>query len=501
MAADEILVVGAGPVGLTLAVELARRGTAFRVIDKLAQPTDESRAIVVHARSLEMLDAMGVAEELIDASLRLDCLVAHAGGEELLRVELDGVDSPYPFTASLAQTETERILHERLAALGGEVERPVELTGLEQDDDGLSVRLRDAYGGEREERFGWVVGTDGGGGTVRGQCGMKLEGSFKGERFLLADVEAEYDQDRRGLHIFSHPDGPFLLFPMPGTRVRLIGELGDGPDREPTIDDVQAMADARAGGIRVTGAHWLTVFEIHHGLVPAFRRGRAFLAGDAAHVHSPAGGQGMNTGMQDAFNLGWKLDLAARGRATEALLDSYHAERRPIVEQVVKMTTGLTKVGSLRKPAVTQLRNHAAALLGRLGPIQRLVADETEEIGIAYPDSPIVAGAGRRARRGAPGPGDHAPSVLGLHERLRGTNHVALAIGAGAAPAADELAAGFPGLVDPLALSAPQVAERYGTGDQDALFVIRPDGYIAFRSVPADAAAARACLSRALTPA
>jgi 2-polyprenyl-6-methoxyphenol hydroxylase-like FAD-dependent oxidoreductase len=497
MSAERILVVGAGPVGLTLACELARRGTSFRLIDRAPAPTEQSRAIVVHARSLEMLDTMGAVDAVIAAAARIDRVFAHTGADELARIELGDVESPYPFTASLAQTETERVLRERLAGLGGAVDRPVELVGLDQDERGVTVRL-----GDGDERFGWVVGCDGAHSGVRAALDTKLEGSFKGERFLLADVEADYTQDRTGLHIYFDPGGPFMLFPMPGSRIRIIAQLDENAltDTEPTVDDVQAMADARGEGVRITGSHWIAIFEIHHGQVAAYRHGRVFLAGDAAHIHSPAGGQGMNTGMQDAFNLAWKLDLAARGRATEALLDSYHAERHPVAARVIKGSTALTRAATVRNPVAQELRNHAAGLVSHIGPIHRRAAAETEETSIAYTDSPIVANAGRRNPRRAPGAGDHAPSVLGLHERLRGTNHVALALGGpSAAAAADELAASFPGVVDPLAVGEAEVAERYGATGQDSLFVIRPDGYIAFRSAPADVEAARACLTRVLT--
>ena len=190
-----------------------------------------------------------------------------------------------------------------------------------------------------------MVGTDGSHSTVRHQMGLGLEGSFKGQTFLIADVEAEYDLPRESMHTFFHRDGTFLLFALRGDRVRIIAEVPTGSP-EPTLWEVQAIADARAGGIRLTEAHWLTVFEVHHAQVRSYRRGRAFLAGDAAHVHSPAGGQGMNTGMQDAFNLGWKLALALERHAAPSLLDSYDDERRPVAAQVIRQTTALTRLGT-----------------------------------------------------------------------------------------------------------------------------------------------------------
>jgi 2-polyprenyl-6-methoxyphenol hydroxylase-like FAD-dependent oxidoreductase len=510
-----VLVAGAGPVGLLTACELARRGTAFRLIDRLPEPTTESRAIVVHARSLEMLATVGAVDALIGASVPLDGVELHSRGKRLAKIGFTSVDSPYPFSASLAQTETERVLRERLAALGGRVERPVELVGLTQDADGVQATLRGPAGEEREEVYGWVVGADGGHSRVRSLVGRRLEGSFKGERFLLADVDAEHDYDPRRMHIFFTPEGPFLLFPMPGRRVRLMAQLDGGDDATPTLKETQAVADARAGGIRVTGSHWLSSFEIHHGQVPRYRTGRVFLAGDAAHIHSPAGGQGMNTGMQDAFNLAWKLDLAARGRATEALLDSYHAERHPVARRVIQGTTALTRVATVRPLQVQRVRDHAASLLTSLGPVERKAAEQVEETDIAYPDSPVIDGGG-----------EHAPDVANLRTAEGGTTtmhallgsgaHTAvhLAIHAGDAAAAvgrlreagDALAhvVVLPGPADPIdgatVVLDPgrRVARRYGAGDDGALVLVRPDGYVAGRADPPDPGATLACLRRAV---
>ena len=498
--AAAVLVVGAGPVGLLLACELARREIPIRVVDKLPRPTNESRAIIVHARSLEMLERVGVSEEVISAGVKVTGAEFHFDGQAGARVPLDTVDSPFPFSVSLAQTETERILTERLRALGVEVERGVELTGLEQDDGLVQAQLRHEDGGEESFECAFVGGTDGSHSTVRSALGTRLEGSFKGERFLLADVEASYDLDRSHIHsYFASAAGPLFVFPMRGARLRVVAQISQDalPGGEPTLADAQDILDRRAGGIRLTESHWLTVFEIHHAQVPQYRHGRAFLAGDAAHVHSPAAGQGMNTGMQDSFNLAWKLALATQGDAAPGLLDSYHAERHPVAARVIEQTTRMTALGTLQHKGVRTLRNHLIHLAAGLAPVRRKMADQIEETTISYRDSPIVARAAHQ--RDAPEPGDAAPDVPGLaggrslHALLaERAGHTLLQVGpAKVEPAAESL----DGLVvtpeiDPEGL----VAERYGVGDHGGLFAIRPDGYVGAR--PADADELEAYLAR-----
>jgi 2-polyprenyl-6-methoxyphenol hydroxylase-like FAD-dependent oxidoreductase len=499
-----VLVVGAGPVGLVLACELARRDVAIRVVDKLAAPTDESRAIVVHARSLEMMERIGVADALIATGVEVTAATFHADGKTLARVALDTVDSPYPFSISTAQTETERVLTERLAELGVGIERGVELVQLEQDDEEVRSTVRHPDGSEETVASRWIAGTDGARSTVRAQVGTTLEGSFEGERFLLGDVEADYDLPRESLHtFFSHAGGPFFLFPMLGDRVRVIAQLdADGGD-EPTVAALQRIAADRAGGISIRTAHWLTIFEIHHAQVPRYRHARAFLAGDAAHVHSPAGGQGMNTGMQDAFNLGWKLALTAAGGAGDALLDSYNAERHPIAAKVIAQTTRMTDVGTTQHELVAKLRNHAIHVAAGLAPVQHRLADSTEETDVAYPYSPLLAGAG-----GAPAPGTAAPDVPGLepplHELLAADPRHTLLYVAGAQDAAalrpidpidqtrGDLALRHVLVADAEPADTPfdavvldperRVSERYGFGGRGGVVVVRPDGYIGART-------------------
>ena len=514
--AAAVVVVGAGPVGLVAAVELARRGVPVRIIDKLTKPTDESRAIAVHARSLEMFERMGLAGELAASGVKATRMEMRAGGRQLARVEFGHVDSAFPFTVVTAQTETERILTEHLASLGVAVERGTELTGLTQDANGVHLTLAHAGGvtesasGQAERAGGqverasaaWVIGADGAHSTVRHLAGTRLEGSFEGERFLLGDVEAEHDLDRSAMYTYFSPDGLLAVFPMRDARMRLIAQVRETPDAPPrttvTQDELQRVVDQRASGIRITAAHWLTEFEIHHAQVPAYRLGRVFLAGDAAHVHSPAGGQGMNTGMQDAFNLGWKLALAVEGRAGGQLLDSYHAERHPVGAKVIEFTTRLTSLGTLDGALRTALRNglmHAA--LG-IGPVRDVMASQAEETTIGYRNSPVVTGPAHHgpAHHGVAA-GDHAPFAAEpaeLARRLAGaagtTGHLILSIAPDRLPAAPAQApdgtvqlliaasqAPVPGydavIADPLARAAVRYELPYG-----GRVAIRPDGYI-----------------------
>jgi len=494
---EEVLVVGAGPVGLVMACELARRNVPVRVIDKLPAPTTESRAILLHSRSLEMLDRIGVVDKIVASGIRTRGMQMHASGKMLADLAFDEVASPYPFSVTTAQTETERILADRLAELGVPVERGVEMLSFDQDDhrsgQAVHFRLRHADGTTEDGTTNWIVGTDGSHSTVRALTRQKLEGSFKGERFLLGDVDAECDLPRDRMHsYFSTGAGPLLVFPMLGRRLRVIAQITDN-DEDVSIARLQQVIDERAVGIRVIAARWLTIFEIHHAQVPQYRVGRAFLAGDAAHVHSPAGGQGMNTGMQDAFNLGWKLAAVVAGAADPALLDSYQAERHPVAARVIAQTTRITDLGTLDHRMQQVLRNTALHLATRLAPVRNVLAAQLEETDLAYRRSPIVAGHNRRS---GVRPGDAAPAVPGteLREMLiaNGAHTTAVIFGSELAEQAIAVAGlpqirivDDPALVqtgsgqDVLADPDGRIARRYRVGHGDVVLV-RPDGYVGF---------------------
>ncbi|WP_432845632.1 FAD-dependent monooxygenase [Amycolatopsis sp. CA-161197] len=494
---DTVLVVGAGPVGLTAAAELVRQGARVRVVEQLAEPTTQSRAVVVHPRTQEHLAAMGVLAPLEREASAMTALELYAGRDPkqpTVRLGTEHLATRYRRILDLAQPRTEALLAEHAANLGVRVERGVTLESLEQDSTGVTATFTSAAGRDRS-RYAWVVGADGGHSTTRTAVGTRIEGVFEGQHFLFADVAAESERSPDTVRMFAHPDGIGGVFPMPEGRTRLLFEVErPAPGAVPTIAETQQLVDQRAGGAwRVTDAHWLTYFEIHHGQVPRYRHGRVLLAGDAAHIHSPAGGQGMNTGIHDAVNLAWKLALVTTGRADPALLDSYHAERHRVGASVVKQTTRMTDVMTVNGPE-RGLRNLALFLVGHLPPVREELITGIAEVDIHYRGSPIVTG--RATSRRHPHPGDHAPDLPGLRtadgtptsldELLRRPGHLLLTSVQDNA-VLDEYRAALAGLgtVVPIgsgglgALHDPDgsFTDRYGTGES-GFALIRPDGYL-----------------------
>lgn len=494
-ASPAVLVVGAGPVGLVAAIELARRGVAVRLIDALESPTSEARAVVVHARSLEMMDALGVTDRIIESGQFTRGLQFHAGGATGT-IDLTAVDSRYPFTISTPQTETERILRARLVELGVAVEYGMSLTGLSQDDTVVHAVVASADGTVSSIEAGWLIACDGAHSSVRHLLGEKLDGSFVGEHFLMGDIEAEYSADHERMHMFFGREvGVEMLFPMVGRRARLIAQVdATESSREPTIEWLQQLTDDRGLEVRIDSAHWLTTFEIRHAQVPRYRIGRVFLAGDAAHVHSPAGGQGMNTGMQDSFNLGWKLALVVAGTASETLLDSYHAERHPVAAHVIAVTTTITDVGTSKSAVVRGLRDFGFRFVSRLPVVQRLLSSEVEEVRVSYRDSPIVEGPSRGSLRA----GDAAPDVAGtslwtqLHRDDPG--HVVLVFGAATPTAPDGVR------MVQVTDRDGAIAHRYGLSKRGGVVVVRPDGYIGLISTGNHAIAVESYFDRLFAP-
>ncbi len=468
----QVLVAGAGPVGLMMAAELTRYGIRARVIDKAAEPTQTSKALVVWSRTMELLDRAGCGEAFLAAGMKARGGGMFSGRERLATLDVRSVDSPHPYALMIAQSETERLLTEHLARLGVTVERQVELAGFTQDDGGVQATLRRPDGTSEAVAADWLIGCDGAHSTVRHGLNYPFVGETLESDWILADVHLhgpEVVSDE--IRIYWHADGVLAFFPITPGRFRMIADLGETPPEaprrpDPTLDDVQAVIDRRGpGDVRATDAIWLSAFRINERKVTSYRGGRVFLAGDAAHIHSPAGGQGMNTGMQDAANLAWKLALVLRGEGRDGpLLDSYSAERSAVGDLVLRNAGVMTRVALLRNPIVQSIRNFVVSHVTRLSPVQQRMAEQITELDIAYPGSPLTVGDGRRMAGRLQGDlrigGGSLPRLTLLHPRRH---------------AAAGLAGRWPGLVQALEAEV----------DQPTL--VRPDGYVALETEDFDA--------------
>jgi 2-polyprenyl-6-methoxyphenol hydroxylase-like FAD-dependent oxidoreductase len=465
---DQVLIAGAGPVGLTMALELARYGVPVRIIDKIPEATHTSRAVAVWPRTLELLDRSGAAADIIAMGNKVTVANILSGGRPVASLSLDKIPSPYPFALMVPQYDTEAVLRRHLAAHGVTPDLGVELLGFEQDEDGLSARLREPDGTERTEPYAYLVACDGAHSVVRHHLGLDFEGDTLGLDWTQGDFHLSgYAFPSSQLAIFWHEDGPLLFFPMAPDRARIITSLGPSTATPPVALDQEAfqkMIDARGPqGIALTGTEWVSAFRINERQVENYRSGRVFLAGDAAHIHSPAGGQGMNTGMQDAINLAWKLALAIRGTAgAPALLESYDLERRPVGAQVIAASGRMTRIGTLADHTLQHVRDFAAHILMGLSPVQRAITGLMAEVSIGYPDSPLNGPSQGDAKAGA-----RVRPVAG--EGPFGGGDTPLFTACGGSGAA-ELAARFPRLV---AAAPPR-------SDAEAFIsLVRPDGYLA----------------------
>jgi 2-polyprenyl-6-methoxyphenol hydroxylase-like FAD-dependent oxidoreductase len=493
----DALVVGAGPTGLLMGAELARHGLACRVIDRDEHGATESRALAIQARTVEVFDDLGIADEALARGLHAGGINMWSGsGERLAHISFDAMDGPYPFVLDLPQSDTEALLERHLNDLGVQVERRTELVGFEQDAGEVTATLRTPTGDETV-RTPWLLGCDGAHSAVRHGLGIGFEGESVDLDWGLADVAMQWSLEPREMHMFLSEEGLVAAFPMPEGRWRLICEMGaagDGPPPSPDLAFFSETVRRRSGesGAEVTDPRWLAAFRVSERQASEVREGRCFIAGDAAHVHSPAGGQGMNTGLQDAYNLAWKLALVQRGRAPEWVLDTYELERRPVATRVVKMTSVMFKAALVRSEAAQRLRDAVIRHLAGLAPVQRRLLHGVSERDINYRDSPLVSEHHRPLR--APHAGDLAPDAgPSLRAALRGTAHVLLVFDDRAEPG--DVEAAYPGVLETHVFADPDAHEAYGGA---ALCLVRPDGYIGYISGDADEGALLGYLDKVL---
>jgi 4,5-epoxidase len=413
----DVLIAGAGPSGLTLACGLLGKGVAARVVDKAAEPAGTSRALGLQPRGIEVVERLGALNGLPDRALQVEQIVVHINGKQAARVRV-GQRTALVTRPSLviSQAIVEAALRRRVADLGGHIEWGREVTAAEQDSGGVTVGFAD--GGRR--RVGWLVGCDGAHSRVRELAGIGFPGVPLAERFLLVDVTADLPLSRRSIYVWLDADTVYGAFPLPGQDVwRLMVPTADPATEPDRMTDQAVFAEVTRQLGERTGCDpslvrdpvWVTSFRVHRRLAETYRTGRILLAGDAAHVHSPFGGQGMNTGIGDAENLAWKLAMVVNGTAEHKLLDSYEAERRPIAAKAVKSTGAASNLILGNHVLARLLRDRVVVPLMNKASMQRRVWENLSQLKVSYRDGPL--GRGARWWRSGQGarPGDRVPDI------------------------------------------------------------------------------------------
>jgi 2-polyprenyl-6-methoxyphenol hydroxylase-like FAD-dependent oxidoreductase len=368
----DVLIVGAGPTGTALAIALQQAGVSHLLIDKLEQGQNTSRAAVIHAHTLEMLEELGVSDELARRGMKLANFVIRDRDRSLVQLRFDQLPSAYRYLLMLPQNETEKVFADRLAALGGSIHRGVTATAATQDAEGVRIRLETPKG-ETSVKARYVVGGDGMHSIVRSAAGIEFEGGTYGESFVLADVRMQWSLGASEVSLFFSPAGVVVVAPLPDGTFRIVATLDNAPE-QPGIADIQALLDARGptiGQNRIEEVVWSSRFRVHHRVAKSYSAGRFILMGDAAHVHSPAGGQGMNTGIVDAVVLGRLLADVVKGKRPEGDLASYGEMRRPAATKVLGLAGMLTSMATLRGTPKRTLRNAVLSLINLLPPAKR----------------------------------------------------------------------------------------------------------------------------------
>ncbi|WP_405164797.1 FAD-dependent monooxygenase [Nocardia sp. NBC_01499] len=458
----EVLIVGAGPAGLTLAASLRLLGVDHVVIDHNSAIQSGSKAAAVQPRALEYLDRIGVSEHLVQAGVRGRGFCVHDRENTLLRACYDDLDTPYPYVLLISQQDTEKHLLERLAQLGGMVHRDHQFLSVTDDFPGIVATISGPDGALRAISARYLVGCDGVHSAVRTAAGIDFPGAAPEQWFAIADVHLSgAPMVKQDTTFFLSPAGMLLVSPLAGGQYRIVAPTPDRSAPRPAdIERLLVDRGPRSADVRVTELVSASTYRVQERVAQRFRAGPIFLVGDAAHTHSPAGGQGMNTGIQDAGNLAWKLQAVLNRFAPDELLDSYHRERHPVAAGLVAFTSQFAKLATVRDPAAGRLRNEVLAAAAAVPGVTEWIAAKLAQLDIGYTE-PSDQGVHRVGQRVSP---TIVPST-----GLRWT----LALPYGIEPRVP---------IEPDVLAVRQMREL------DTALLIRPDGYLAAHGAPADVA-------------
>jgi 2-polyprenyl-6-methoxyphenol hydroxylase-like FAD-dependent oxidoreductase len=365
----EVVVVGGGPTGLVLTATLRQAGHDVLALDRQAEGANDSRAAAIHAKTLEVLRELDVTDRLVGEGVIVPTFTFRDRDRILTRLDFSTLPTPYPFVLTLQQYRTEKILTERLHALGGQVMRPYSVSDVSMDGDGADVEVEGPDGLE-VVRARYVVGADGVGSVVRQSAKIAYAGGTYDQSFTLADARVEWPLPFAEVQNFFSPAGIVVSGPLPDNQRRVLATV-DNPPEVIDVDFVQRILDERGpSGARVTELTWSSQFHVHHRIARTFRQGPVFLAGDAAHVHSPAGGQGMNLGIQDAVDLAHTLSASIKD-VNHADLDGYERRRRPIARTTVAFTNFMTRASIVDNRPAQLARNAVFSLIGALPPVRK----------------------------------------------------------------------------------------------------------------------------------
>jgi 2-polyprenyl-6-methoxyphenol hydroxylase-like FAD-dependent oxidoreductase len=502
-----VLIAGGGPTGITAALELRRFGIPVRIVDEMEGPAATSRAVGIQARTLEEMELRGLAEQFTRIGHPATGGEIYGNGKLLVHVDFTRIASRYNYLLFLSQTETDRILREALEAEGAGVEWGVKLAAIGQSAAGVNATLEHNDGSFEEITAPYVIDAEGAHSIIRNTLGLKFKGKTFDQLFAIGDVHVGGDLSNSSFHIFSCERGLLGMFPMGGSHFRLVA-ANPHNDRTlsdpPTLDELQAIYDQRSPvSARLRQLTWSSLFHVNSRMVDTLRVGRIFLAGDAAHIHSPAGGQGMNTGIQDALNLGWKIALVLRGIAPEALLDTYDQDRLPVMRSVLTRTEGLTDVIG-GDSILRDFFLHLAPWVANAEFVQDTVTARISQLALNYRNSPLSSDnfgdgalvAGDRIPDLAIRVSAETPSESGrIFSLLSPTRFTLLLVNFSSTAAVqaqlNESLSPLRELINTFSISAPDDEARKPFeecfGQRPSINLVRPDAYIGFRGTESSA--------------